>query len=131
MSWTNTVPELATRPNLLQYLEEHNHRRKQFFRYVEDLISVATCLAGHRRGANVIEYLYQRSAESLRTHWNALNTSEDENDNRVFNEAVGCLRNVFLNALNRVQGELMHESANPHFVVRELPTWLWNRGQPS
>lgn len=121
----DNIPELETRPLLLEYLDDHPNQRRKFFRYVANVISLAGRLVGHNLGSEVLAVYYRRYLQEME-EWEEILRKEfgRPDGDRIYNQAVGCLKNVYLNALNRVQRKVWHRSTSPkgapYFVLRNL-----------
>jgi len=113
---TINIPELATRQCLLSAIRYYPALRKKLFRTAQHLESIA--LISDKKAADKCLSLYWKDERrSLVIHWHDKLRSVSGSD-LLFNELLGCLRNVYSNM--RVKADLTTGwSSGPFDVVRQ------------
>ena len=112
-SWLRSIPELASREKLVNCLRETPTLRRCLFRMHEDLICLPAMIAGHRIAVHILMYIYQHQRRHLTEYW------QDRLDHRVYNQAVGFLKNVHKNAKVRLPKCGSKPRFNEHDIRRK------------
>jgi len=91
--WVELIPELATRPNLVQAMMEKKRIRARVFNAVEAMESIALIPSRSVVGQCLSLY-WRQTKQDLYYHWHDKLRSRTGTD-QLFNEMFGCIRNVF------------------------------------
>jgi hypothetical protein len=113
--WATDIPELGTRPGLVNEALASPRLRRTVLRIVADFMGVATRLAGHDCAAEVLAAMWQRRRQSLHASWNG-------RLGPTYSELHGFARNVWRNSMHRATGKT--QMMGEHDVRRSRPDWL-------
>lgn len=112
--WSTKIPELSTRPLLIEELKINKRFRRKFFRIVADLQSIPSTIT-HRLRGEFCTYVYQKGIANIERFREEL----EAKDKHIFNQAVGALRNIYANIFRKLKGPAYSlVSGNRHDVIR-------------
>jgi hypothetical protein len=122
--WVRSIPELGTRPLLVLYMAGHDHFRRKWMKSAEYLISLACMLRGHALATWILTRVWREGRTRIHTYIGRNWPLETPERNKLRGEAMGCLRNIYRNALAHAQsprgkrGIQTGRRHAPHEVVR-------------
>lgn len=119
-SWLESFPEARTRLLAVQAMDSNRSLRRQVCHCADDIISVATCLAGHNLGRDLVTFVYHKKRKQLKRWESILGFGE-------YNQMVGIIRNVYRNACNRVCLKIVWKPVSSTDHLRKIPDWLKER----
>ncbi len=123
-AWLDALPEAKTRPLAIQAMEDSRQLRRDFYRHAHDIIEVATRMAGHRLGHQVVTFVYHDKRRQF-SKW------EKTLEHKTYNQFVSILQNVYHNACNRVRMEICWRPTQDWDHLRKIPNWLHENGTVS
>jgi hypothetical protein len=116
-TWLDALPEARTRPLAIQAMVESRILRREFYRHANDIIEVATRMAGHRLGHQVVTFVYHDKRKHFSKWDKAL-------EHQRYNQLVSILQNVYHNACNRVLMKICWLPTQDWDHLRKIPDWL-------
>lgn len=115
--WLTTVPELRSRPALLAYLREHKSLQRAFFNAINNLENVAL-IPDPRIAIECLVLYWDKTRARFETNWKGRLAEDRGEDNQLWAELHGALRNVYKNM--RVKAGKTAQGFCEHDVVREV-----------
>lgn len=115
--WLVNIPELATRPALLEALKTSHRLRRRVFQTAAAMESIALIPSRHVAGRCLALWWREASHEIYR-YWEGRLRNETGSDT-LFNEMYGCLRNVYINIRAKADCPCYPVKRTEHDVMRE------------
>lgn len=114
--WVVNIPELETRPNLLQSMEHRRDIRRKLFQTSQALESIALIPCKHV-AIRCLAMYWRETRNELYKYWHDKLRKQTGSD-VLFNELYGCLRNVYWNMRVKA-GEIPPERSKKGQITRK------------